>query len=406
MANDYYMEWLGIGPGLRPPDYYVLLSLPRFVPSPRAAAAAAAAQLAKLDPYAIHPDRDKAAAATAMMNEVAAARAVLTDPVRQAAYDQELARALGLSGVPSPDTPDMSETAVGKTPLATEPPDLSDLAAAEGPAALIPGQEGEDAEAVSAALFAQQAPLQETDPSFVPPHSRRMALPFSLLLLFGALGLALIVAIIVTGIVVFGPDAPPLGLAATPRPALPRPAPATPVEGLEFVDRFDEAELGVAYEIRSGGGPELGVRDGKLLLGAATDTQAVRVDVMPSDENVLFRQATVELRIERGATFGVGIATAAMLSITRSGRGLEVRAAPGRPTPTAGESGWPRLANTEVVSVHLSREEDSVVWRVNGRNVGVSPDMKPRTWPALALTSTGPAGRRVAIDSVHVVYDP
>ena len=407
MADDYYMQWLGIGPGARPPDHYVLLSLPRFVNSPRAVKAAAAAQLAKLDRHAINPDREKADAATALMNDVAAARATLMDDVQRAAYDRQLASKLGLTSLPSSNTADMAETAVGETVLAGDPPDLADLAAAEGAPEPIIRHIPEDTDFVPASLFAGQAPLQEIDPSFIPPHSRRTSIPFSVLMLFGAFALLLITGIIVIGILVFRSDGStatqPIRITAPPKRPQPPPKPAPP-PSFDFADRFEDGELGAAYEIRSGSTPQVGVHDGKLLLGAA-GKGTVRVDVAPHDQEVLFRRATVKLKIEQGVSFGMGIATAARLAVTRTEEGLEVRATPGRPS-AGGATGWPRPPEATITTVDLSREDGSVVWRVNGRKIGTSPEMKPKAWPSLVLTSNGPEGQRVAIESIEITYDP
>ena len=403
MSDDYYMQWLGIGPGARPPDHYVLLSLPRFVASIRAMEAAAAAQLAKLDPYSLQPDRDKAAIATDIMNEVAAARATLTDAKQRAVYDLELAGRLGLE-MPSADTADMADTVGGEVALTAQPLDLADLAAVDedGPAPPVTGQvSSDDPDTVPATLFTGRVPLQESDPTFVPPHTRRAALPLSLALLFAGLGIALAVAAIVILLVVFAGDAPvaPSVSITTPNDNSSTPLRPPPRPNVDFLDRFDQPALSAAYEIRSGSAPHVGVRNRALVLGSATKGD-VRVDVVPREEDVLFRSARVEVTIEPGTHFSIGIASAAQLSVTRSARGLEVRAAPGRAS-----TDWPILPDTGAIVVQLRRADGVVVWRVNGRNVGTSPDIKPRNRPALTLTSAGPVGSRVAIDTLQITFD-
>ena len=406
MANDYYTQWLGIAPGARPPDYYDLLALPRFVNARHAIEAAATAQLAKLDPHAIQPDQDCATAATAIMNEVANARSVLSDPSQRKAYNNHIAEKLGIADVPSPDAPDMADTDIGTPPLASDAPDLSDLAAAEQSRTVITGQTEGDPSDVPDALFEGQFTLQEMDTAFTPRHARHVTIPFSLVCVLGGLGLVLVVAIVIVLLTLFNPET----ATDSPRPAppvvTPGPAPPAPPKAFEFVEYFDSPELGVAYDVRAPGeGPDFGVSNGCLWLGTATENP-VRVDVMPRDEEVLFRQVALKVRIEPGAGFSVGIATAAMLTVTSSEDGLKIHADPGQPVAAAGSEGWPLLPRAAEVSIELLRDQGSVKWQVNGRTVATSPDIAPRAWPSLVLTSMGPAGRRVAVDSLHVIYDP
>lgn len=408
MAEDYYTQWLGIARGTRPPDYYTLLALPRFVNARHAIEAAATAQLAKLDPHAIQPDRDRAAAATEIMNEVANARTVLSDPTQRNAYNDHIAQQLGIAELPSPDAPDMADTDIGTPPLASDAPDLSDLAAAERGPTVVSGQTTGDPDDVPDDLFEGQATLQEMDAGFIPPHTRRVAIPFSLVCVLGGLGLVLVVAIVIVGLTWFNPET----ATDSPRPAppvvTPRPAPPAAPKAFEFVEYFDSPELGIAFDVRAPGeGPDFGVSNGCLWLGTANEEGGqVRVDVLPRDEEVLFRQVTLKTRIDQGATFSIGIATAAMLTVTRSEGGLEIHADPGQPVSIARSEGWPVLPHATEVSIELLRDEGSVEWQVNGRAVATSPDIAPRAWPALVLTSKGPAGRRVGIDSLRVIYDP
>ena len=96
MAKDFYTKWLGIPPGERPPDHYMLLGVPRFCEDMDAVEAAARARLTRLDEYAMHPHRATRDAVQDMMNAVARARVVLVNPRRCKAYDEELARKLGI----------------------------------------------------------------------------------------------------------------------------------------------------------------------------------------------------------------------------------------------------------------------------------------------------------------------
>ena len=96
MADDFYTQWLGVAPGDRPPDHYALLGVQRFCPDLDAVERAARAQLRRLDEYTLHPDRDTRDAVQDMMNEVARARMCLVHPEKRAAYDEGLARKLGV----------------------------------------------------------------------------------------------------------------------------------------------------------------------------------------------------------------------------------------------------------------------------------------------------------------------
>jgi len=100
MSRDVYSEWLKIPPGSRPPDHYALLGLARFCRDQGAIETAARERLTRLDRYAMHPDRATRDRVQDMMDEVAQARVDLIDPRRQQAYDEELARSLGVSAPP------------------------------------------------------------------------------------------------------------------------------------------------------------------------------------------------------------------------------------------------------------------------------------------------------------------
>jgi len=108
MAEDFYAQWLRIPPGPRPPDHYALLGLARFCRDQDAIETAARARLTRLDQYAMHPDRATRDRVQDMMDEVAEVRVHLIDPRRQQAYDEELARALGVSPPAAPAAGDLS----------------------------------------------------------------------------------------------------------------------------------------------------------------------------------------------------------------------------------------------------------------------------------------------------------
>ena len=97
MAEDFYTQWLDVPPGKRPPDYYALLGVQRFCRDLDAVERAARAQLRRLDGYALHPDWDTRNAVQDMMNEVARARMCLVYPDKRAAYDEDLAKKLGVA---------------------------------------------------------------------------------------------------------------------------------------------------------------------------------------------------------------------------------------------------------------------------------------------------------------------
>jgi hypothetical protein len=87
MAFDPYQEWLGIRPAERPVDHYRLLGLARFEADPAVIAAAADARRSLVDDCAVE---DYQAEARRLIFEINVARAVLSDPARKAAYDDDL----------------------------------------------------------------------------------------------------------------------------------------------------------------------------------------------------------------------------------------------------------------------------------------------------------------------------
>jgi hypothetical protein len=99
MSQDFYKLWLGLAEGDRPPDHYTLLGVPRFTPDRSGLKAAAEAQMDKLEPYSLAPDRQRREACQDLMDAVARALTTLSDPALRRPYDLELARRLG---VPAP----------------------------------------------------------------------------------------------------------------------------------------------------------------------------------------------------------------------------------------------------------------------------------------------------------------
>ena len=397
MADDYYMQWLGLSPGTRPPDHYVLLALPRFVNSLHAIEAAAEAQRAKLTPHTTQPDQELAAAATAMMNDIATARTVLSDPAQRKAYDIGLAGKLGFDDLPSSDAPDMADTNIGTPPSGSDRSELANLTDDEQNALAVLGHMADDESDVPDTFLEGQTPLQEIDDG-LRARSSNVAIPFWMICALAGFGMLLVAGIVTVCVMWLDPEPVPVS-------ALPAPPPPPP-KAFEFVEHFSDSELGIAYRVRAAGeGPNFGVKGGFLWLGSA-DRSSVRIDVTPRQEEVLFRQVTVKARMEKGASFGVGIARAAMLTITSSKDGLKIHAEPGQPVAVPGPGGWPILPHAAEISIELVRNEGSVDWQVNGQTVAISPDIKPRTVPSLVLTSSGTAGRRVGIDYLHVMYGP
>ena len=117
MAKDFYTEWLAIPAGVRPPDHYALLGVPRFCRDLDAVENATRARLTRLDEYAMHPDRATRDAVQDLMNAVARARVVLVNSRRCEAYDEELARKLG---IPVPGAVEQQQQP-GPRPATAEP---------------------------------------------------------------------------------------------------------------------------------------------------------------------------------------------------------------------------------------------------------------------------------------------
>jgi len=399
MADDSYTQWLGIAPGQRPPDHYTLLGLPRFTHAEHAIEAAARAQLDRLDQYAIHPDREKRDAATGMMNEVASARIVLADSNRRAQYDQELAERLGIAA-PQPDSsPDMAETIVGQPAMVSSALDVGAVGADQPGSAELPDQAGPQS------LFEEQAPLQDVDPTFEPPRSRHTMIPFSVVLLLGGLGVALVVGLVVISVILFSERQEPRPAPSQPEPSsivVPKPPPAP--KRPRFFDGFKRSRLRAAYEIGSGSKPHVAVTNGKLVLSAVAE-KLVQVDLIPRRDNKRFREATIEVEIDKGTQFSFGIHTVAKLTVSRTDKGIDVRAEPGSPVETVDSDGWPRLADTNAMSIRLHRKFGTVIWEINGQEVATSLDIEPRGELKIRLEVAGVPDRHVAIDSIDIWYD-
>jgi pSer/pThr/pTyr-binding forkhead associated (FHA) protein len=94
--GDPYSLYLELPPGPRPPHYYDLLGLELFCSHHERIESAVRKLFRLLKPYQEHPDRATRETIQDMMNRVAQARVVLTDPPRKDAYDKALAEKLGI----------------------------------------------------------------------------------------------------------------------------------------------------------------------------------------------------------------------------------------------------------------------------------------------------------------------
>jgi len=84
---DPYRKWLGIPPEEQPPNYYRLLGIPPFESDPDVIINAADRQMGHVRRFQAGR---YAAICQRVLNELAAARVCLLDPVRKRAYDQKL----------------------------------------------------------------------------------------------------------------------------------------------------------------------------------------------------------------------------------------------------------------------------------------------------------------------------
>lgn len=84
---DPYRKWLGIPPEEQPPNYYRLLGIPPFESDPDVIVNAADRQMGHVRRFQAGR---YAEICQRILNELAAARVCLLDPVRKRAYDQKL----------------------------------------------------------------------------------------------------------------------------------------------------------------------------------------------------------------------------------------------------------------------------------------------------------------------------
>jgi len=124
MADDLYNELLGIPPGPRPPNHYVILGLPLFEAEPHVIHEAVLRQISELKRYVLHPDPERMRRVQDLLNEVARAGTTLEDPTTKGPYDVALAQQLGVSPlapepVPQPQTP-IDIPAIRPAPMAPD----------------------------------------------------------------------------------------------------------------------------------------------------------------------------------------------------------------------------------------------------------------------------------------------
>lgn len=103
---DHYHKWLAIPPEQQPPDHYQLLALQRFESDLDVIEAAADQRMTHIRSYQTGPNAELA---QQLLNELSAARIVLLNEAKKAAYDQQLRRA------------QQSETTGAQAELVSEP---------------------------------------------------------------------------------------------------------------------------------------------------------------------------------------------------------------------------------------------------------------------------------------------
>ncbi len=95
-ASDPYATYLGLPHGPRPPNYYDLLGLELFCSHHERINLAVRKQFRIIKRFHDHHDRGTREAIQDIMNGIATARVVLTDPDRKEGYDIEMADRLGI----------------------------------------------------------------------------------------------------------------------------------------------------------------------------------------------------------------------------------------------------------------------------------------------------------------------
>ncbi len=96
MTPDPYSTYLSLPPGPRPPNYYELLQLELFCSHHERINQAVRKQFRIIKRYHDHHDRETREVIQNIMNAIATARVVLTDPARKEDYDEALAQEMDI----------------------------------------------------------------------------------------------------------------------------------------------------------------------------------------------------------------------------------------------------------------------------------------------------------------------
>ncbi|MFO0925981.1 MAG: hypothetical protein U0736_02955 [Gemmataceae bacterium] len=131
---DPYHRWLGIPKHLRPPTYYQLLGIAPDETDREVIEEAALRQTSHVRTYQTGPF---AQPCTALLNEIAQAKATLLNPAKRKEYDARLAEALPAVPPPAPPPTDQPAWTGAETAFTPEPPAFPALADA-GPPAFLP----------------------------------------------------------------------------------------------------------------------------------------------------------------------------------------------------------------------------------------------------------------------------
>lgn len=135
-AADLYTKWLGVPPGPRPPKPHEILLLPEDCRDNATIEAAAHAQLAKLDRFALHRDEALRQKCHELMTAVAKARSVLCAPTPEATTLEVAAAAPGSMPIPEAVHHRLNPDAKPTEPASSAPAEQSvatPVNAADGP---------------------------------------------------------------------------------------------------------------------------------------------------------------------------------------------------------------------------------------------------------------------------------